>query len=186
MKLNLGCGFNHLAGFVNIDNNPACKPDRLLNLERADPPLNEALDFAIPRWPDSGSVDEVAAHHVLEHVNNFTGLMQWLYRVMKPGALMDIRLPHPRSDLYIGDPTHVRPLTADSFALLSRKECARYREAGASNTPLADMLGVDFEIVSNEAMVSPEFRGQSRGEIQFAVRHFWNVIDELRIVVRRV
>jgi hypothetical protein len=32
--LNLGCGFDHCAGWLNVDGFEACKPDRLMDLEQ--------------------------------------------------------------------------------------------------------------------------------------------------------
>ena len=176
MKLNLGCGFKHREGFVNIDSNPACEPDKLMDLENP----------AVFGWPGRPDVDEVVAHHIFEHIQNFNGLMKWLYLAMEPGALMDVRVPHPRSDYFTDDPTHVRPITVGTFCLLSKKECARWKEMGASNTPLADILGVDFEIVSHESFVSSRFKDTPKNELEFMARHYWNIIDEVHLVIRRV
>ena len=180
MRLNLGCGHTRRTGdgWVNVDQWPGCKPDVVMDLEDAGG-LTEL-------WPGECFVEEVTAHHVLEHVRNFTGLMQWLYRVMKSGALLDVVVPHPLSDAFIGDPTHVRPITVDTFNLLSKAKCAEWKAAGISNTPLADILGVDFEVLSYEARVSPLWSGKPVDAIRHAAAHQWNVIDELHFVIRRV
>ena len=56
LKLNLGCGKRRREGFINVDSQPGCQPDLVLDLE------------ALP-WPwADDSVDEVDLIHVLEHL----------------------------------------------------------------------------------------------------------------------
>jgi hypothetical protein len=56
MKLNMGCGFHKLDGYVNVDLFPACAPDVVCNLEE-------------PPWPwQTGTVNEVIFNHSLEHM----------------------------------------------------------------------------------------------------------------------
>jgi hypothetical protein len=56
LKLNLGCGSHKLAGWVNVDKEPACAPDRVVDLE------------ALP-WPfEDDSVGEAMFRHSLEHL----------------------------------------------------------------------------------------------------------------------
>ena len=113
MKLNLGCGQNKQAGYVNTDREPAVQPDVVMDLEK------------FP-WPfEDDSVDEVLAFHVLEHVGAtpelFIRIMQELYRVCRKGATVRIAVPHLRHDNFFDDPTHVRAITPMTLELFSRK-----------------------------------------------------------------
>ena len=104
-------------------------------------------------WPDN-SVDEVIFKHSLEHLGQdprtFLGMMKELYRVCRNGAEITVTVPHPRHDDFIGDPTHVRIITPEMLALFDRKQCDTWQRMGASNTPLAHYLHVDFAVVTSE------------------------------------
>jgi len=84
LKLNLGCGYNKLEGYVNVDNDENCKPDVLADLE-------ERLPF------EDNSVDEIILNHVLEHLGQSTkvyfNVWKELYRVLKDGGLILITVP---------------------------------------------------------------------------------------------
>lgn len=147
MKLNLGCGARKLAGFVNVDKEG--NPDERHDLET----------FPWP-WKDS-SAEEVVLSHVLEHLGQapavFIKIMQELYRVCAPSALVRIAVPHPRHDHFLGDPTHVRPITPEVLSLFSQKNCAAWVEAGAANTPLALYHDIDFEIVEKRVTLERRY-----------------------------
>src|SRR5436190_17104632 len=99
LRLNLGCGGNKRAGYVNVDMVAACSPDVVFDIERLPWP-----------WPDS-SVEEVLMFHVLEHVgrdsDTYLGLIKELWRVCRHEARVRVIVPHPRHDHFLGDPTHV-------------------------------------------------------------------------------
>jgi hypothetical protein len=99
-------------------------------------------------WPDS-SVDEIRANHVLEHLGKdagvFIGVMKEMYRVCKGGAKIEIVVPHPRSDDFMNDPTHVRPITLNVLALFSKSWNRKWEKDGSANTKLALEHDVDFE-----------------------------------------
>lgn len=135
MRLNLGCGSNKEEGFVNVDR--AHSPDVLHDLE------------SFP-WPwETSSVEEIRANHVLEHLGatpeKFIGVMKEMYRVCKHGAVVNIVVPHPRSDDFMNDPTHVRPITLNVMSLFSKSWNKKWEEDGSANTKLAFEHDIDFE-----------------------------------------
>jgi len=138
VRLNLGCGYNQSSSYTNVDKFTDCNPDVVCDLE-------------LFPWPfESNSVDEVLLNHVLEHLGQTTHIylqiIRELYRICRPRAKIIINCPHPRHDSYLCDPTHVRPIIAESFQLFSRAKNEEWIQKGKSNTPLALHLGVDFEI----------------------------------------
>lgn len=176
MKLNLGCGQNKLAGYVNVDREASMAPDRVMDLE-------------VFPWPfEDDSVDEVVAKHVLEHVGAdakvFMRIMQELYRVCRPGAEVKIWVPHPRHDNFIDDPTHVRAITPMTLALFSREQCEAWKRAGASNSPLALYANVDFRTKSIGTVVDPRFRDHPN--VDDMVQNWNNVAIEYQFVLEVV
>jgi len=182
MKLNLGCGDKILTGYCNVDKYG--EPDIIWDLEV----------FPWP-WPDD-SVDEVILNHVLEHLgqvpNVFLGVMKELYRVCVNGALIHIAVPHPRHDHFFMDPTHVRPITIDLFTMFSKKNNLAWRDAGAANTPLALLYGVDFEIKSTSYSLEEPYNTQYRNkeisieQITEMLKLYNNVAFEIRMEITAI
>ena len=184
LRLNLGCGFDKKAGWINVDKSPLSKPDQLVDLEQ------------IP-WPWSdNSISEIQMRHVLEHLgastDGYLAIISEIWRICRPGALIRIVVPHPRHDHFLDDPTHVRPITVQGLAMFSQKRNHEWIRKGIANTPLGLQIGVDFEIVSFDVVPDEPWRGQyKRGEIkpdqlQKAMRMYANVILETAIVIRTI
>ena len=176
MKLNLGCGQNRIEGYVNTNREPAVEPDLVMDLEQ------------FP-WPfDTGSVDEVVANHVLEHVGatpqQFIGIMQELYRVCRGGAIVHIAVPHPRHDNFVDDPTHVRAITPMTLALFSKKCCDEWRASGMANSPLALYAGVDFDLKEARVKVADKYRDAPN--LDEMIERYNNVATEYRFVLEVV
>jgi predicted SAM-dependent methyltransferase len=149
MKLNLGCGDKKIEGWVNVDLFPACNPDMVVNLEH----------FPYP-WEDN-SVDKILLNHVLDHLGQLTEvylkIIQELYRICKNGAIIHIRVPHPRHDDFIGDLTHVRPITKEGLSLFDKALNQKWIEQKWENTPLGVYLNVDFRIQKAEYSVEQKY-----------------------------
>lgn len=95
MKINLGCGYRKMPGWVNIDNRAEVKPDMVLD--------GLSLPF------DESSVDEVCAIDYLEHIpiGKTVAQIEEIYRVLKPGGVLHHRTPSTDGRGAFQDPTHV-------------------------------------------------------------------------------
>lgn len=137
MKLNIGSGFKRFDGFLNIDDDVGVNPDFVVCLDDK----NIKLPF------EDNSVDEVYAHHILEHIGTgFIPLMIELYRVCSHGAIIDIRVPHHFHEIYINDPTHIRPITVEGMRLFSKKYMDEHIKNMGSSNGMAYKYHVDFEV----------------------------------------
>jgi len=88
LKLNLGCGYQPMNGWVNVDYIKTDHADIVTNLDQPWP------------WKDN-SVDEIFAAHVIEHVTDHITFMKEAQRVLKVGGYLTIRVPHGWSDAAI-------------------------------------------------------------------------------------
>jgi len=137
-KINLGSGLTRYEGFVNIDDDPLVEPDYLVNLDD----VNIRLPF------DDSSVEEIKAHHILEHIGSgFIPLMKELYRVCVHGAILDIEAPHHQHDVFYGDPTHQRPITVSAMTLFSKKHNREQIKLYNSHSGIGLKYDIDFEMV---------------------------------------
>jgi len=183
-RLNLGCGFDRLEGFLNVDNFPESKPDLLLNIE--------ATPWVLP----TGHFEYVLIKHVLEHVGadfpTFMRVMQELYRVCANGAEVEIHVPHYRHETWWSDPTHVRAFTALTFRMMSRRQNDEWVAKRANYTMLAHLMSVDFEIVEAVNVYDPVWWSRvesgefTRDQIRTLGDQWWGVIKELRVRLRVV
>lgn len=182
MKLNLGCGFKKLPGFVNVDIQTECEPDMILDLEK------------VP-WPfDTGSIEEVNMEHILEHVGAevevHRKIIQELYRICRHNARVRIVFPYPRSDTYLIDPTHVRSFMVGTFEMYSKQKCKEYIVSKSHTTPLALYWNVDFKIEGGEKRLYPHWEQElekgkiSSSDIDFATMTYNNVVSEVELFLR--
>jgi SAM-dependent methyltransferase len=103
-KLDLGSGGRHFAGYVSLDRDPKTKPDVVCDIEN--------------RFPfDDNAFDEVRAFHILEHVHTEkkTAVMYEIWRVLKPGGIVEIEMPAFPHVQSVMDPTHLSFWCRESF-----------------------------------------------------------------------
>ena len=100
VRLNLGCSDRLEPGFVNVD---ICDPaDQLVDLRG--------------KWPwETGSVSEIRAWDIIEHLPDRIHTMNEAFRVLKPGGRLDIIVPTTDGRGAFQDPTHVSFWNRNSF-----------------------------------------------------------------------
>jgi len=104
MKINLGCGYRKLGGFVNIDNREDVSPDMVIDVTAGLP------------FKDS-SVEEVNATDFLEHIpiGMTVPVIEEIFRVLAPGGLFKSMTPSTDGRGAFQDPTHVSFWNANSW-----------------------------------------------------------------------
>lgn len=115
VKLNIGCGADIKTGYLNCDRIMLPGVDRIAD-----------LDGRLPF--DDGSVDEVLAIDVLEHVQDLIKSMEELYRILKKGGRLLLQVPYWNSWCAYADPTHKRGFHERVFEFFDPdKEACRER-----------------------------------------------------------
>lgn len=174
IRLNIGSGYRRFDGFLNIDIDPSTKPDYVCDLEK------DKLPF------EDNTVEEIKAYHILEHIGDgYFHLFKEIYRVCKEGAIVDIQVPHHRSEIWYGDPTHVRFITVDNLRQFSKKFNDWYLKQWNSSSGFGNMLDIDFEIIEFDFIPDniwkERFKNMPEEDIIEISRSFNNVYNELHI-----
>lgn len=184
LKLNIGCGFNKKPGWINVDQFSACAPDQIVDVEEVPWP-----------WPDN-SADEILLSHVLEHVGtspkNYLDIIKEIWRVCCDGARVEIRLPHPRHDYFLIDPTHVRAIHPRSFEHFSQRRNREWQAVGSPATPLGLYLGIDFDMEGIQQVLAPKWAERVRNgdlsqtEIRDRMEDMNNVVMEFTVILKAI
>jgi predicted SAM-dependent methyltransferase len=174
MKINLGAGDVKLEGYITIDYDSSTNPDYQLDIEK------DHLPF------EDNSVETVVAHHILEHLGEgYFHALQEIYRVCKHGSIVDIRVPHPRHEAFLADPTHKRPITPMGLKLFSKKFNRFCREEGHASSRLGDYYDVDFDFLTfdykPDESVRTKFQNMSPEQIEIYANEHNNIISEIHI-----
>lgn len=95
VAIELGCGANkRIAGAIGIDAIDYVCVDI----------VGDAMEI-LGRFPD-GSVDAVHSYHFFEHLSDVSSMLDEIARILKPGCLMEVVVPHFSNPHYYSDPTH--------------------------------------------------------------------------------
>lgn len=106
MRLNLGCSDLILPHFTNVD---------------IVPPADVICDLSQTPWPwVSDNISHIRAHDILEHLPNKIATMNEIWRVLKPGGTIEIKVPTTDGPGAWCDPTHVSYWNRLSFGYYTK------------------------------------------------------------------
>jgi SAM-dependent methyltransferase len=101
-KLNLGCGDDIRSGWVNLDSANIPGVDIVHNIEQLPLPFQNS-EFS-----------EILCQDILEHVE-YINILKDLHRILTPGGILHIRVPHFSSKNNYIDPTHIKRFSMYTF-----------------------------------------------------------------------
>jgi len=182
-RLFMACGDQRREGFLHVDAFASSNPDVVHGIEQTP-------------WPfEADRFEEVVVNHLArvgQEIEQQRQILAELYRVCAPAAAVTLQLPWIRHDSYWADPTHVRPYTPETFQLLSRSQSLALKAQGVAHTPLWELFGVDFEIVSIVQTYDPTWwaRVQSgaitREQLREAAVLHWGVVRSWSVNLKAV
>ena len=174
-KLNLGCGQVIKEGYVNADVIPRPGVDTIIDLRK------------FPYNFEDNTFSEVIINHVLEHLDNTIKVMEEVWRICKPGAIVKIGVPFYNSSAAFGDITHIRAFNFESFTHLTKEK--NVASVGNSNGG-SGYTTCYFKILKNEGTPTPlgrfvpniKIKRKGRTGLRDCLAHiFGELIFEIRI-----
>lgn len=137
LKIDLGCGRYKAKDFIGVDVYPGPGIDLVANLNKRFP------------FPDN-SAEVIRAYDVIEHLEDRIHTMNEIWRVCKPGAIVDLLVPSTDGRGAFQDPTHISFWNINSF----KYYCVEY----PSYLELNQIYGFKgaFSIVNLEHQISPD------------------------------
>lgn len=107
--LNLGANNSRLPDSINVDRIKKENVDIVHDLEM----------YPYPFEPNYA--DEVHLYHVLEHLTDSIKTIEEIYRILKPGGRLYLRVPHFSSLYAWGDITHKKAFSIYAFDIFDAK-----------------------------------------------------------------
>lgn len=113
LKLNLGCGYRKIDGFVNIDIRSEVGPDFILD-------LTKPLPFK------TNSIARIRAFDVIEHLyaNDVINLIREIHRVLKPNGFFHFFVPSTEGRGAFQDLTHKSFFNINTWIYFTSKDWA--------------------------------------------------------------
>jgi len=113
LRVNLGCGKDIRAGWINLDK---------AHLPGVDV-CHDVRQLPLPF--DSNSCDEVLCKDVLEHLE-YVAVLRDIHRILRRGGHVTIQVPHFTSKDAYADPTHCKLFTTNTFRYFTEAHFRSY------------------------------------------------------------
>lgn len=164
IRLDIACGQNKKKGYIGVD---------------ISGDLDVSHDLTVYPWPfENNSVYEINCSHYVEHVRDLQSFVEECYRIMMPKGLLTITAPYYTSIRATQDFTHVRSINELTFQYFSQ-EWLKNMKLDHYN------IACDFETLSTVLFFNPEWEGRAEEAKQWAAKHYWNVVNDIQVLLRR-
>jgi len=164
INLNLGGGNTKMEGYLNLD---------ILNLPNVDIVFD--IKKGIPL--KDNSVKKIYSSHFIEHIPDTVKLIEEMYRVCQPNALIQIKTPYFKSDGAFKDPTHVSFFAEKTFEYFDKTNLA--------NKNLPDyQTKANLKIEKINYIWSYKWVRFLPFKKCFFLKHFWNIARTIYVELR--
>lgn len=167
--IDLGCGLNKQLGAVGVDNVKLQGVDIVHDLKKFPYPFKK------------NSADKIYLYQVLEHFDPDRRLkvLREIHRILKPGGILDLRVPHVFSVGSFQDPTHRSFFTYFTIDYLTNNHFfSYYGEKNVSFELLYRGTGInlfkDFTKLNRFNILLNQI---ASGFLQFLLKHFQTLPD---------
>lgn len=163
--LNLGCGKDFRQDAFNVDRNPLCAVDAVLDLETFVPGRTLTLDtvrFGRVSLME-GSFDTIVAHNVLQQARDLGRLLDACRYLLKAGGVLDVVVPYDLSYGAWADPENVRAFNEQTFQRLGAGEGVNgWSESHFEVSSLNYVPSAIGKELSERGLSGPEIAGMPR------------------------
>lgn len=206
LKINLACGNNRIEGYFGIDAVKTDAADYVMDLEKYpwDIGSESAEEIICSHYVEHINHDTtmkslVELLGVSENFEHFRALflsnidykknqpympsdglfkfMDEVYRILKPAGKMRVIAPYYASMRHMQDPTHVRSIGEVTFLYFNKE----WREKNGLGHYA---VSCDFDFAYGYNM-KQDFRSKHEDQKNYAVRHYWNVIDDIDVTLTK-
>lgn len=185
LRLDIACGNNKKVGFIGVDIAEQSQCDWICNLNYYPWQYKEIVKRhesgmqyrGLQQIPDD-STGEIFCCHYIEHVKDLKKFAQELYRIMKPGTLVNFIAPYYSSVRAMQDPTHVNFISEQTF-LYWDAEWIRVNKLEHYD------MRVNFKMQSAKFVFENEWTTRSTAAKEWARKHYINVVQDINIVLKK-
>lgn len=124
------------------------------------------------------SQSKLTSTHVIQRVDDIIEYFNEVYRVLKPNGEIQLSIPYYTSSRAWQDPTHKRMIPEAFFVYLNKE----WREKNS----IPYDIKCNFEVTNMNHAVTQEFVGKSQEAIQYAISHYWNVVSDLIVTLKKI
>lgn len=178
-KLNLGCGTDSKKGWVNLDSSPLPGVDVVHDITKI------PLPFADEEF------DEILCQDILEHMD-YIPVLRDLYRILKKGGSLTIRVPHFTSKHNFIDPTHQRLFSVNTFDFFVKNSALKEKRGYYFDFAFSQIAScaITFEHTSRffiyNHLVSALFNRSRRAQIRYESTGFSRLFPAYNILITLV
>lgn len=172
VKINLGCGTNKRAGYLNVDKYKECSPDLVHDLDEFPYPFANAI------------AKEIIMIHVLEHLTDWWAALQECARILRVGGILQIDVPDESNSGALGFRDHKHVFTVRSF------HGTVGATSGTSGWGLAHEEKVPLKMTGYFRIPYPEYQWMTYWPFSYALvfctNHMRNFIHTQRFIFEKV